>query len=78
MGIEDKCPHCILVQHELEGTDLKTGKRFTKMANYGHVECELVSAKVIIPKEHFNKYCFSEHQKCKNEHKYEEWCKWVK
>jgi hypothetical protein len=47
------------------------------MADYGHVECELISAKMIVPKEHFIKYCFNEYQKCINEQKHEEWHKWI-
>jgi hypothetical protein len=77
MGIEDRCPHCILVQHELKKVDPKTGKGYTEMADYGHVECELISAEISVPKEHFSKYCFFDHRKCRDEHKYEEWWKWI-
>ena len=63
---ENICPHCVSVPMN------------SKVINQGLVKCGLVSANVLVPKDHFTQYCFNDYQKCIDEQKYEEWVNWVK
>jgi hypothetical protein len=57
------CPHFIL----------EPGVASGRIQNYQYPKCDFIHDKGTIKKEHRNKYCWNEYQKCIDEKKYEEW-----